>query len=113
MVYDRRAKLFSSESKLITKQNVHNKLDEIRMPTDEWHLANRIYSLRITSILLKLIIYLNKNATARPKYTQIQAMRMRIFFVATGESVSTSVFNVNNKSHIHLHSPVNSKYYWD
>lgn len=42
--------------------NVYKALDGSRMPTDEEHLANGIYSTRITSIALEVIIYLNKNA---------------------------------------------------
>jgi len=49
---------------------VYKVLDGSRMPTAEWHLANGIYSARITSVLLKVIIYLNKNARkATSKYT--------------------------------------------
>lgn len=59
-----------------------------RMPTDERHLANGLYSARITLIRLEVIIYLNKNARkTTPKYTQIKEMRMRKhIFVATGAS---------------------------
>lgn len=58
------------------------------MPADEQHLASGMCSARNASILLKVMIYLNKTARkATPKYTRIKEMRKHIF-VASGASVS-------------------------
>lgn len=46
----------------LNKTEVYKALDGNRMPTDKQHLANGAYSARITSIFLKVIIYLNQNA---------------------------------------------------
>lgn len=76
----------------LNKINVYKALDGSRMFRDEWHLANGVYSAKITSILLKIIIYLNKNARkATSKYTQIKEMRTRKYiFVTTGASISST-----------------------
>lgn len=81
------------QSNLLPKdKKMYKAPDGSRMPTDERHLASGMYSARITSKLLKVIIYLNKTARkATPKHTRIKEMRMRKhIFVASGAFVSST-----------------------